>query len=74
MTDEKWIAANPGVGSCDAPGTYTGDRIEELEAEIKRLREIEAAARQYVECYQRSGDLRTLRAALGVKVTKWPHA
>lgn len=39
MTDEEWMAANPGVGSCDAPGTYTGDRIEELEDEIKRLNE-----------------------------------
>ena len=43
MTDEEWMTANPGVGSCDAPGTYTGDRIEELEEEIKRLRRIEKA-------------------------------
>ncbi len=38
MTDEEWMSANLGPLSSDAPGTYTGDRIEELEEEIKRLR------------------------------------
>ena len=47
MIDEEWMSANPGIGSCDALGTYAGDRIEELESEIKRLREIEEAAREY---------------------------
>ena len=48
--------------------------VAEKDDEIQRLREIESAAREYAECYQRSGDLRTLRGALGVKVAKWPHA
>lgn len=37
VIDEESLSANLGPLTPDAPGTYTGDRIEELEEEIKVL-------------------------------------
>lgn len=64
MTDEEWMAANPGVGSCDAPGTYTGDRIEELEEEVTRLRRMLG----YTDA---TDDERSRFGAIQVRLDEW---
>ncbi len=78
MTDEERTAANTSVGSCDEPGTYTGDRIEELEEEVKRLREIEEAVREYQQAVMNAFQARAFRSGSvtkeGVAVALDVHA